>query len=457
MQRRSSRRNRAQRRPNPAAAWGGIQDALVRGTPVDVPDTNLTDPAVRKGVYFTVSPDQIVLPTRNGVKPADMRFFSFMLTVATGAQFGTAGFITAYFTTDEENPPGTAKWDAVAVNSVLDFKEHARISRTSIGWHKTVAGSLGEIRTTFNISRSNSMKNYNTNDANNSIARVYFFYPAGLNPTVRLYARCAFEGVENDSVPVTLSNNDVRYDTVYDVYSLDFLRKAFNQLARPVFFNAHIDGANIVAERGLFVLYSDIGKTEYNLSRPTMDLLIESDLETYRPSLNGLVFPGRDPVTNLLTSSLSTWCRQKVFVSPTDGLPNQFWWAHVQPGSFNVISGRDVQLVDCYERMPTVTPRNRTAAEILSSCAAGATSLAVSANDRPPARRFDGDDPVVRPLLEGLVRSFAPLNAFLNSAGYLRNGEQELHDDQSRSSDGDRAEQDTDDFCEEDFVRARSG
>lgn len=459
MPRGNSKQRRYVRRPNPSRAWGGRCNALVSGQPDDVADVNLTDPTVRKGVFFSVSPSRVVLPTRNGVKPADMRFFSFLLTVATGAQFGTAGFITAYFTTDEDNMSSTGKWDAIAVNSILDFKEQARMAGCSIGWHRTVASNPGEIRTTFDVSTSISMKNYDCDDANNTVARVYFFFPAGLNPTVRLYARCAFEGVESASAsPTTFLSEEVRYDTVYDTYSLDFLRRAFKQLARPVFFNAHVDGASIVSERGLFVLYSRNGHTSDDISEPAMDLLIESDLVGYRPSLNGIVFPRRDPVTNLLSSSLSTWCRQKIFVPTEPGLPPQFWWSHVPENAFNVACGRDVQLVDCYERSPTITPRNRTAAEILTSCTSGMASLSVAANDRPANRGLTFSERELLPLLESLRAHFPPLNAFLTEREL-----QDVHRDCDNNpcwacdGHGPGGEPEDDDLAEEEFARQRSG
>lgn len=423
---RKSMKQRRPRRPNPALAWGGAQHAIIGGSPIDVPDANLSDPAVRKGVYFNILPGDVVLPTRNGVKPSDMRFISFLLTVATGAQLATAGFITAYFTVDEDLPPASVKWDLMSVNAVLDFKEYARAARTTIGWHRTVAGVTGEIRTTFNISRSLSMKNFDTDDMGTRVGRVYFFYPAGLSPTVRLYAKCAFEGVEQASVPVSLSAVP-SYDTLYDVVSLQFLMQAFKELARPVFFNAHSEVANVTTERGLFILYSAERPTAEDLSEPLMDLLIESDLTTYRPPLTGIVFPKRDEVTNLLSSSLTHWCRQKVIVESHNGRPAEYWWAHVQPDDFNVVSGRDVLLVDCYERLPTITPRNRTAAEVLSSCVAGTASLSVSANDRPAQQPSD----FTPQELKRLVRLLSKRAALLNSSD---SEDAERYDDQGGAS-----------------------
>lgn len=459
MPRKTIMKRRPARRPNPSMAWGGRRNAIISGTPTDVPDANLTDPTVRKGVYFSITPSSVVLPTQNGVKPADMRFFSFLLTVATGAQFGTAGFITAYFTTDEDNMSSTAKWDALSVNSVINYKEQAKMAGCSVGWHRTVASNPGEIRTTFNVSTSISMKNYDCDDANNTVARVYFFFPAGLSPTVRLYARCAFEGVESASIPSAASLEYLNYDTVYDTFSLDFLRKAFKQLARPVFFNAHVDGATIISERGLFVLYSDQHRTADDITSPRMDLLIESDLDSYRPSLNGLVFPRRDEVTNLLTSSLSTWCRQKIFVPTNDGMPTQFWWSHVQPTSFDVVSGRDVQLVDCYERAPTITPRNRTAAEILSNCTSGLASLSVSANDRTTPAFASCSETDLGHLFELMRQKFPPLNAFLTQAGNIHNvPTEELDRDSCGSSDCHSPdEQPESDLEEEERLRQYAG
>jgi hypothetical protein len=397
--------------------------------PTEVPDANLSNPEIRKGIYFNIRPNDVVLPTKNNIKPSDLRFFSFLLTVATGAQWGTEGFITAYFSTDDDAFPSTTKWDLQCINSVLDFKEQARRAGVSVGYHRTVSGLTRELRTTFNISSSLSMKNFDC-DSMEQVGRVYFFYPASIAPTVRLYAKCAFEGTESSSVPQTPTELP-RYDTVYSSVSHQFLRKAFRELARPVFFNAHVDDASVSVEDGLFILYSLDASTALDLSRPAMELLTEADLDSYRPPLNGIVFPRRDPISNLLTSSLSTWCRQKIILPRNGNEPAQYWWAHVQPENFTVISERDVQLVDCYERLPTITPRNRTAAEVLTSCTSGGAALSVSANDRPSDPVLDS--PELRDILELMARTFAPLNTFLTR--HAANNDQSGSSDHSCSDD----------------------
>jgi hypothetical protein len=373
---RNSKRNRRLPRRGPNAGWGGKQMAVVNAVANEISDDKLSDPETRRGIYFDIKPSNVVVPTRNGVKPADVQFLSFLFTVATGAQLSTSGFITAYFTTDDDHMPNSAKWDVLAINAILDFKEFA-----NCGYHRTIAGAKGEVRTRFAISAAHRREIFDCDDANKVMGRLYFFFPAGITPTTRLYAECLFEGVESSSVAPS-PPPEPAYDRVYSTVSLDFLRLAFAKLARTVFFNAHVEGENIVAKPGLFVLYSEEGNTSEELTRPMMDLLTEEDLPTYRPPLTGIVFPRRDPTTNLLHSALSQWCRQKISLPSTPGQPAEYWWAHVQEESFTVVCGAQLDLVDCYERLPTLTPRTRTAAEILTSAVAGAASFSVSANDR---------------------------------------------------------------------------
>nr|QYF50012.1 MAG: hypothetical protein 3 [Beijing sediment hepe-like virus 1] len=202
--------------------------------------------------------------------------------------------------------------------------------------------------------------------ATSTALRFYAYTPASLTScifNIQILVKYGGVNVQADAA------STVAYDVPYDprVLSTDFIRTAFDMLS----FNHLYDNGSgrLASSRVLGVLFfsgDDVVESFQLITRPE-DLLIRLG--------NSFVFPRPGPSGRYL--SLPNRFLRTKNVSE-DG---NVWFSH----HTEVTTTLPIELKDLYERVTTLTPDNRTASEILTSCVNGDSHLLVSGATYTPA------------------------------------------------------------------------